>query len=151
MAIYTVALAFTNALVNGARSNSIIFANDAAAKWSYYQAKSIKEQLKRLEISLTEKLVPVGQKPPSVEKETAEITRYEHEKSEIEADAKKLETQQKLFEHREHTLEYSAIGFELGIVLAGVALLQHSKVLFHVSKIAAIVAVGIMIFTYLGH
>jgi Domain of unknown function (DUF4337) len=147
MALYTVGLAFTNALTNSARSASIILANDAAQKWSYFQSKSIKEQLKRLEISLGERLATPG--AANFEKEKSEVSRYETEKKEIEGEARALETQQKVYEHREHRLEYAAIAFELGIVLAGVALLQHSKVVFQLSLACAGVALTGLVYVML--
>jgi len=149
MAIYAVGLAFTNAAVNSSRSKSLLDANDAASKWAYYQAKGTKAMLRRLEVSLLDRLATGDAK--KVEGAEEEIAKYEAEKAEIQAEARKLEAEQEMFEHREHRMEYGAIGFELAIVLAGVALLQASKMLYGASVASAIAAVGIVVSAFLAH
>lgn len=76
-----------------------------------------------------------------------EIERYQHEKKQIQSEAAGLAAQSKAAEHKEHLYEYSAVGIELGIVIAGVALLMHKRVVFYLSILAALAGVAGTVYT----
>lgn len=145
LAMYSVGLAFVNMLTNQARTQSILRSNEATNTWSYFQSKSTKEVVRTGELETLEALPS----PPAetIAKLKTEIVRYGQEKKTIQQDAEKLAAQAKGHEHKEHLYEYSAVGIELGIVIAGVALLMHKKVVFYLSLVAALAGVAGTVYT----
>ncbi len=136
LAIFSVGLAFVNMLTNQSRTQSILRSNEATNTWSYFQSKSTKQTVRTSQLEITQALPT----PPAeqITKLTAEIQRYDAEKKEIQDKADQLAAQSKDAEHKEHYYEYSAVGIELGIVIAGVALLLHKKVVFYFAVAAAV-------------
>jgi Domain of unknown function (DUF4337) len=159
MAIYTVQLALANMLTNQARTNAILLSNRAANKWSYFQSKSTKQNLAKVESDILIRLpqnvqnaqaVQAGQKPDElVAKLNLEVERYEAEKATIQSEAQQLEEQGTHLEHKEHFYEYAATVVELAIVLAGVSLLMHSKKVLAASLGIACISLVILGYTYL--
>ena len=76
-----------------------------------------------------------------------EIARYEAEKEVIRLEAVALAGRLRAFEHEEHLFEYAATVAELAIVLAGVALLLHSRRTLYGAVCVAAVAVVIVAYT----
>lgn len=68
----------------------------------------------------------------------ADMARYDQEKDEIQAEAKKKGEEQHHQQHREHLFEYASTISELAIVVAGIALLLRSNPAFWVSIALAV-------------
>ena len=133
IAVMTAILATIGALfsyMGGAtQANAVLYKNTAAIKktdasnqWNYYQAKSNKQNLAELAISLV-----VDEKKADYEKE---VERYKVEKTEIKAVAEKLETEvtewndrsdQEL--HLHHRWAQATTALQISIALAAIALL----------------------------
>ena len=82
------------------KNNAAIKKTEASNQWNYYQAKSSKQNL--AELALT--LVPAAEK----DEYQKEIARYKQEKTEIKAAAEKLEQESKDWDKQsdEQTVEY---------------------------------------------
>jgi hypothetical protein len=148
IAVFTVVLAFANMLTNQARTKAILSSNRATNQWAYYQSKSSKLLLTQLRRDLLSK--DDGVKLTALDEE---IGRYEREKEEIRKRAEGLEREEADSEHKEHYYEYSATIVELGIVLAGIALLLSARRLLVLATVVACCSLALMGYTAfaLGH
>ncbi|MBK7859296.1 MAG: DUF4337 domain-containing protein [Archangiaceae bacterium] len=147
IAVFTVVLAFANMLTNQARTKAILSSNRATNQWAYYQSKSTKMLLTQLRRD------QVAGDAAKVAELDAQLGRYEKEKDEIRHRAVGLEGEEADAEHKEHFYEYSATIVELGIVLAGIALLLNGRRLLMVAAMVAATSVALLAYTsfVLGH
>ena len=136
IAVMTAILATVGAMFGyegGATQNdAAMFKNEAAIKktaaanqWNYYQAKSNKQNLAELAISLP---------GVDVRRYQDEVARYKNEKQDIKKDADKLEadstewnrkSDEKMHEHHQWALATTAI--QIAISLAAITLLTRRK------------------------
>ena len=136
IAVVTAVLATIGATfgyLGGATQNdAAMYKNDAAIKktaasnqWNYYQAKSNKQNLAELAMSL-----------PGVDQQRykAEVERYKTEKEEIKRDAEKLETQSTEFDkrsaesmHQHHRWALATTTEQVAISLAAITLLTRRR------------------------
>jgi hypothetical protein len=155
IAVTTAILATVGALfgyqAGGTQNNAALYKNNAAIKkteasnqWNYYQAKSNKQNLAELAMSL-----------PGVdtEKYKTEVDRYKKEKSDIKADAEKLEAvsldwdkQSEGQMHQHHRWAQAMTAEQIAISLAAITLLTRKKWLEYASYgLAGVgIALGVM-------
>jgi hypothetical protein len=155
IAVMTAALATIGAIfgyqAGDTQNNAALFKNNAAIKkteaanqWNYYQAKSNKQNLAELAVTL-----------PGVEVERykAEIERYKKEKADIRQDAEKLEASSRDWDqkseaamHQHHRWAQAMTAEQIAISLAAITLLTRKKWLEYMSYgVAAVgLALGIM-------
>jgi len=137
LAVITAVLATVGALfsyMGGAtQANAGLLKNSAAIKkteasnqWSYYQAKSGKQNLSELALALV-----VDDKKPDYQKD---IERYKAEKAEIKAAAEKLDEESKEFDHQSdeqmhqhHRWAQATTALQVSIALAAIALLTKRR------------------------
>ena len=108
------------------KNNASIKKTEAANQWSYFQAKSTKQNLNELALDLA----PAGKK----EVYEAEIKRYKEEKSEIKAKAEQLEAQSLEWDHKSdiemhqhHRWAQATTVLQVSIALAAIALLTRKR------------------------
>jgi hypothetical protein len=147
IAVYTAILALTNMLTSQARSEALLSSNHSTNRWSYYQSKSTKQNLVKLERSMLSHLASATDIDAAMAKLDTEIARYETEKTAIRQEAEQLDVEEKQSSHKEHFFEYSATIAELAIVLAGVALLMTSRKTLYASLAVALAAMVLVVFT----
>jgi hypothetical protein len=106
------------------KNNAAIKKTEASNQWNYYQAKSNKQNLSELAMTLV-----AGSKKGFYHKE---IERYKQEKAEIKKDAEKLEAEatswdkksdQQLHEH--HRWAQATTALQIAIALSAIALLSR--------------------------
>ena len=110
---------------------------EAANQWNYYQAKSNKQNLAELALSLTPDAA-------GKDKYQKEIERYRAEKADIKAGAEKLEAESKAFEqksddamHLHHRWAQAMTAIQVAISLAAVSLLTRRRWLNYATWLAA--------------
>jgi Na+/glutamate symporter len=155
IAVTTAVLATVGALfgymAGDSQNNSAMFKNNAAIKkteasnqWNYYQAKSNKQNLAELAITLP------GVDP---EKYKAEVQRYKTEKEGIKKDAEKLEADSHDWDeksdeqmHQHHRWAQAMTAEQIAISLAAITLLTRKKWLEYASYgVAGVgIALGVM-------
>lgn len=136
IAVMTAVLATIGALfgyqAGDTQNNAALFKNNAAIKkteasnqWNYYQAKSGKQNLSELAITLP------GIDP---EKYKAEVERYKKEKADIKAGAEKLEAVSLDWDnksdaqmHQHHRWAQAMTAEQIAISLAAITLLTRKK------------------------
>jgi len=107
------------------KNEAAIVKTDASDKWNFYQAKSNKQNLAELALTL-----------PGTDKEKyqADITRYKSEKEEIKKQAEELDKTSKEWEeksehilHQHHRWAQAMTALQIAISLAAITLLTRKK------------------------
>lgn len=108
------------------KNNAALKKAEASNEWSHYQAKSTKQALADLAMTLSPEA--------SRSMYQAKIDRYEKEKAEIKTDAEKLEVEVKEWNgqsdeqmHQHHRWAQSTTVLQVSIALAAIALLTRKK------------------------
>lgn len=155
IAVLTAVLATIGALMSyeggATQANASLFKNNAAIKkteasnqWNYYQAKSSKQNLAELGLSL-------ATTPDKQDFYKAEITRYKAEKDDIKKGADKLEAEAKDWDdrsdaqmHVHHRWAQATTALQISIALSAIALLtRRNWLVYGVYGVAALgVALG---------
>ena len=124
------------------KNNAQIKKTEASNQWNYYQAKSNKQNLAELSVTL----VPADQKPRYED----EVKRYKAEKAEIMKDAQKLEKQAQEWDersdgalHQHHRWAQATTVIQVAIALSAIALLTRRDWL--VRGVYAVGAAGIVV------
>jgi hypothetical protein len=152
-AIYAVILAVTSLGGNNAMKEMLLAQQQASDQWAYYQAKVIREHLyriekMRLEAGLLERGEGVSQEVRDHyeklrKKVEEEERRYNSEKKEIEAEARRLEHERDLNRDKDPYFDYAEVLLQIAIVMATVAILSTSPLMYGFSIVLA--AVGAML------
>jgi hypothetical protein len=123
------------------KNNSAIKKTEASNQWNYYQAKSNKQNLAELAMTLP---------GVDVEKYRAEVARYKNEKETIRVDAEKLEATSLDWDkksdgeiHLHHRWAQAMTAEQIAISLAAITLLTRKKWLEYASY--AVAGVGIIV------
>jgi hypothetical protein len=130
-------------LLSGHAANQAILAQTKATdQWSYFQAKSTKEQIfdvgGQIVKAMTEGTAQAEQARSSVERLQSEVQRYDREKQEIQQTAEKLEEDSRHEFHKHHRYALAVSLFQVGIVMASVSILVRYRWLYGLSLIAAV-------------
>jgi septal ring factor EnvC (AmiA/AmiB activator) len=109
------------------KNNAAIKKTEASNQWNYFQSKSTKQSLAELSRDLTASDAEKA-------KYQAKIERYEKEKKDIEADARKLEAASNDWDrqsdqqmHQHHRWAQATTTLQVSIALAAIALLTRKK------------------------
>ncbi len=131
------------------KNNAAITKTEAANRWNYFQAKSGKQGLAELAFDLS---ADDGQKARYREK----IARYETEKTEIKAQAEKLEAESTEWDrksdeqlHLHHRWAQATTALQVGIALAAIALLTKRRWMEYATLGAGAVGIGLGIAAWL--
>lgn len=129
------------------KNNAAIKKTEASNQWNYYQAKSNKQNLAELAMSL-----------PGVdaEKYKAEVERYKKEKGDIKADAEKLEAASLDWDkrsdgqmHEHHRWAQAMTAVQIAISLAAITLLTRKKWLEYTAYGVAGVGIALGVLAWL--
>jgi hypothetical protein len=132
------------------KNEAVLKKTEASNLWSYYQAKSSKQNLAELAAGLTS-----GQKTEFYKKE---IERYRKEKEEIkvkaealEAESKKANDMSEQIMHPHHRFAQAMTLVQIAISLASITVLTRRRWLFVAAAVAAIAGAGVWISTLFLH
>ena len=129
------------------KNNAAIKKTEASNQWNYYQAKSNKQNLAELAMTL-----------PGVdtEKYKGEVERYKSEKAEIKANAEKLEATSHDWDkqsdeqmHQHHHWAQAMTSVQIAISLAAITLLTRRKWLEYASYGVAAAGLGLGVLAWM--
>jgi hypothetical protein len=153
-AIYAVVLSIASLGGNNTVKEMLLAQQQSSDQWAFYQAKVIREHQYRgqkmlLEAQLAEPSTVKGAERAKVEalaaKFAEEEKRYNGEKKEIEADAKKLEGARDHRRDRHPYFEFGEVLLQIAIVSASVAILSTSRQMFWFSLVLAVLGAGLTV------
>jgi hypothetical protein len=129
------------------KNNAAIDKTQAANSWNYYQAKSSKQNLAELVMTLP------GVDPKRYE---AEVTRYKAEKEDIKKEAEKWEESSKEWNHKSdesmhqhHQWALATTAEQIAISLAAITLLTRKKWMMGLAYGVAAVGIALGVFAWL--
>lgn len=121
----------------GFSSKSVVFQAQASDQWAYFQAKSIRESLYRIQkenLSLQLDLLPSSASPEEKDKITqglkqaeSKVEKYEQEKNAIEKEARALEQSRDEAQMHAKPLGLAVIFLQIAIVLSSIGGLLKRK------------------------
>jgi len=160
IAIFTAILATVGAIVsffggdtqNKAllyKNNAVLERAEASDQWSYYQAKSTKQ-------NLAEIAAAIATDPRTVAAYKAQAQRYAGEKQDIERDARRHEAAYKAWNeksehalHPHHYLSLSMTLLQIAIALASITVLTQKRWLFGGAALSALAGAALGIVAWL--
>jgi hypothetical protein len=129
------------------KNNAAIDKTQAANSWNYYQAKSSKQNLSELAMTLP------GVDPKRYE---ADVARYKAEKEDIRKDAEKWEESSKEWNHKSdesmhqhHQWALATTAEQIAISLAAITLLTRKKWMMGLAYGVAAVGIALGVFAWL--
>lgn len=129
------------------KNNAAIDKTEAANRWNYYQAKSNKQNLAELALTLP------GVEP---EKYLADVARYKLEKEEIKKEAEKWEASSADWNkksdqamHQHHQWALATTAEQIAISLAAITLLTQKKWLQYTAYAVAAAGIALGLFAWL--
>ena len=150
-ALFAVALAVTSLGGNNATKEMMLAAQQASDQWSFYQAKTIRENLSRntkvqLQVMLKagmDSIKPQGRTEIEVElrRLADDEERYRLEKIEIEKQAKHLEAERDTNRAKDPYFDYAEVLLQIAIVMASIAILSASHLIFYFALSSAVMGV----------
>jgi Domain of unknown function (DUF4337) len=147
-AIYAVVLAITALGGSNAMKEMLLAQQQSSDQWAFYQAKVIREHQYhitrlRLEVELAEREASMA--PEARQKyeallaqATAEETRYNTEKKDIEKEAKRLEHERDVNRAQDPYFDFAEVLLQIAIVMSSISILSTSRAMFLLSLVLAI-------------
>jgi hypothetical protein len=139
-AVFAVFLAVVSLGGNNAAKEVSLSQQQASDQWSFYQSKSMREHLYRIEkMRLESELLEKGpgltaeartHKEALLEKVSNESERYADEKKEIEEKARELEKERDRYRTRDPYFDFGEVLLQIAIVLASMSILTGARTIF---------------------
>ncbi|MGA3175181.1 MAG: DUF4337 domain-containing protein [Syntrophorhabdales bacterium] len=147
-AVFAVVLAVTSVGGSKAMKEMLLAQQKSSNQWAYYQAKVIREHMYRsqgllLEAQLLERgsaMKPdVREHIQSLMKKAGdEAARFAAEKTGIEEEARKYERERDVYRGKDPYFEYAEVLLQIAIVMASVAILSGSRIVFYFASVSAV-------------
>jgi hypothetical protein len=129
MSILAVLVAVAALLSHRAHTEEVLLQNKATDQWAYYQAKYIRRHtMEQMDELLS--VVPLKDAAAAdalVKKNEAAIEKSKGEQEKIQQDAKALEDEVALFEHRANRYDLGETLLEVGLVICSITLLTRRR------------------------
>jgi hypothetical protein len=150
MAILAVALAIVSLAGHRAHTEEMLLQTQVSDKWAYYQAKNIRMHEDEVMADLASVMVATDtQKAGQVrDKYKTEADRYRGEKSDIEAEARKLENETNVESRRSDRFDLSEVFLEIALVVTSITLLSGRRVFWHFGIVLSVIGL-VVAFTVL--
>jgi len=151
-----VALSISSIFANAVGDELIISRSVANNEWSYFQSKSIKQNLfeanqKVLETQLSDSTLGRLHRQKievQIKDFQDEINRYEKEKDEIKANAKKHEKICQIADKQGSFLDLSEAFYQISIILSAISLIARSRILWVSSIFLGIAGISTTLYVY---
>jgi hypothetical protein len=140
MAIFAVLVAAVSLLGHRAHTEELLLQTKATDQWAYYQAKDIRQH--SYETFLDQLSLAAPQNSDRVQKlrdkYTKEVQRYRAQQSEIEAEARKAESEVTLQRRRADRFDLGEVILEAALVICSIALLTRKGLFWKLGLVLGI-------------
>jgi hypothetical protein len=147
MAAIAAAMAIVSVLGQLLANEELVAQQKASDQWAYYQAKSIRRYESDIARDLF-KMQTGDAAARAAEKYAASTERYQKEGDEIQAEARKLESESSLKGRQARRLHFGEIFLEIGIVFASLAILTKRTTIWLASLVLAGVGIALALTTF---
>jgi hypothetical protein len=142
MAIIAAMLAIDGVMGHLLTTEELLLQQKASDQWSYYQAKSVRRYTSEVAADIFKGLTSeVSEK--SIESYKKKGEKYDEDMKEITKEAKGLEAESKMKGDQAHRLDYGEVFLELGIVLASMAIMTKTNLLWVASIGSALIGLAL--------
>lgn len=151
IAILAVVLAFVDNTGNNGQADAIVKTNLASNQWSYYQSKSLKENLAESNATLLGLLTPVdaAAAKAKLEEMKAQSARYDGEKKEIKAKAEALEAEAQHGQDIDDRCDIAALLLQIAVVICSIALLVSWRPIYYLGVGVGIAGLAVSVTAFL--
>jgi hypothetical protein len=145
MAILAVALAIISLLGHRAHTEEMLLQTQVSDRWAYYQAKNIRLHEDEVMADLASIMVATDtQKAAQLrDKYKNEADHYRTDKSDIEAEARKLQSETLLESHRADRFDLGEVFMEIALVVTSITLLTGRRLFWYAGIVFS--ALGIVV------
>lgn len=120
----------------------------ASDQWSFYQAKDIR----RYESDIArDMMAALSAGPAAINKYAANMERYDKDRGDIQAEARKLEEESHVHGAQALRAHLGEVFLEIGIVLASLAILTKRRQMWYLAMLSALAGAGIAATLLLVH
>jgi hypothetical protein len=120
----------------------------ASDQWAFYQAKDIR----RYESDIArDMMAALSAGPAAINKYAANVDRYDKDRGDIQAEAKKFEEESRVHGAQALRTHLGQVFLEIGIVLASLAILTKRRPMWFASMLSALAGVGVAATALLVH
>jgi hypothetical protein len=148
MAIIAAMLAIDGVMGHLLTTEELLLQQKASDQWSYYQAKSVRRYTSEVAVDLFKGLKSeTSEKEEEVYKKKGE--KYDEDMKEITKEAKGLEAESKTKGNQAHRLDFGEVFLEIGIVLASMAIMTKSNLLWIASIGSALTGLAVALSMFL--
>jgi hypothetical protein len=153
MAILAVCVAVVSLLGHRSHTEELLSQNRATDQWSYYQAKNIRRHNYEMGVDLLSMMdfKDKAQADKVREKYQKEAERYTKEQAEIEEQAKDLEKESALSQHKADRFDLGEVFLEIALVISSLALLSRKRFYWFLGIISGLVGLGVAAAGFLLH
>jgi hypothetical protein len=153
MAILAVLVAAVSLLGHRAHTEEIVLQTKATDQWAFYQAKDIRRRayevfLDQLSIFTVQN---AEQAQKAREKYSKQVERYTEEQKEIQADAKKEETEMATEQRRADRFDLGEVLLEAGLVICSITLLTRKRMFWYCGTVLGVLGVAAGVAGFLIH
>ena len=148
MAVIAAVMAIVTVAGHVLTTEELLNQQKASDQWSYYQAKDIR----RYESDIArDVMAALSAGPAAINKYAANSERYDKERGEIQAEARKLEEESHVHGSQALRTHMGEVFLEIAIVLASLAILTKRRPMWFASIISGLVGAGIAATALLIH
>lgn len=130
MAILAVLVAVVSLLGHRAHTEEVVLQSKATDQWAFYQAKNFRRHLDEFFVDMTA-VQPTSDAAALAkmrDKYTGEATRYKSDQTELDAEARKLESEVVMERNRADRYDLAEVFLEIGLVITSITLLSGRKI-----------------------
>jgi hypothetical protein len=147
MAALAVFVAVLSLLGHRAHTEEVVLQAKASDQWSYYQAKNIRQHEDELfgDLSGAVASKDAAKLDNFREKSIQEAERYKQEKSGIQDEARKLESEVGMERKRADRYDLAEVFLEIGLVITSITLLSGRRVFWHLGIVLSLLGMVIAV------
>ena len=130
MAILAVLVAVVSLLGHRAHTEEVVLQSKATDQWAFYQAKNFRRHLDEFFVDMTS-VQPTSDAAALAkmrDKYTGEASRYKGDQTELDAEARKLESEVVMERNRADRYDLAEVFLEIGLVITSITLLSGRKI-----------------------
>ena len=143
MAALAVLVALASLLGHRAHTEEVVLQGRASDQWSHYQSKDTRQHIDQLFSDLTAVQATGGVSAVAKlrEKYLQEAFRYQNERRDLEAEARRLETEVAIERNRADRFDLAEVFLEIGLVITSITLLSGRRIFWAVGIVLAVLGI----------
>lgn len=145
MAVLAVLVAVASLLGHRAHTEEVVLEAKATDQWAFYQAKNIRRHTDELFTDLTsiQATTDATASAKLREKYSQEAARYKDDQKDLEAEARKLESEVAVERNRADRYDLAEVFLEIGLVVTSITLLSGRRIFWSLGMVMGVIGLVI--------